>query len=446
MNCPLPGTFKDAIKVTRKLRSAFGVSYIWIDALCVIQDSVEDWQQESSAMGDTYRSSFCNLAACVGPDSYSGLFQDYDPFSSHTCVVRAAMGDSAQAFYEIENHETLHTDVESSYLESRAWVVQEILLAPRILYFTPHRLIWECGSLGASEKAPNEMLLGSPRKRRWFGGPALLTRTVNEQEHPDYWLYRIWMNTVNDYTGRNLTRSEDKLVAISGLAKQVHTSFAIPDEYVVGLWKRNLLLHMQWRLRYGHQTIRPKPYRAPSWSWASVDGTIYNHRTNQEAVENCSAMVDILKMDITHLTDDIFGQVKSAELLIKGSLLEIELEFQAQSRHQLVTTAHLQWRRETFTKIGEDVIDLDFATSADSAPTSTYCMPFIREKYGESPETLVSLLLERVPGSPGMYQRFGGCDLVRGIRHVLGMARFRELSKDEYIKSHGNGMYTIVIV
>ena len=246
---PLPDTFKDAIKVTRKLRSAFGVSYIWIDALCVIQDSVEDWQQESSAMGDTYRSSLCNLAACVGPDSYSGLFQDCDPFSSHTCVVRAAMGDSAQAFYEIENHETLHTDVESSYLESRAWVVQEILLAPRILYFTPHRLIWECGSLGASEKAPNEMLLGSPRKRHWFGGHALLTRTVNEQEHPDYWLYRIWMNTVNNYTGRNLTRSEDKLVAISGLAKQVHTSFAIPNEYVVGLWKRNLPLHMQWRVR-----------------------------------------------------------------------------------------------------------------------------------------------------------------------------------------------------
>ena len=145
-----------------------------------------------------------------------------------------------------------------------------------------------------------------------------------------------------------------------------------------------------------------------------MDGTIYNHRTNQEAVENCSAIVDILKMDITHLTDDIFGQVKSAELLIKGSLLEIELEFQAQSRHQLVTRAQLQWRRETFTKTGEDVIDLDFATSADSAPTSTYCMPFIREKYGESPETLVSLLLERVPGSPGMYQRFGGCDLVTG--------------------------------
>ena len=77
---PLPDTYKDAIKVTRKLRSAFGVSYIWIDALCVIQDSAENWQQESSAMGDTHRSSFCNLAACVGPDSYSGLFQDCDPF------------------------------------------------------------------------------------------------------------------------------------------------------------------------------------------------------------------------------------------------------------------------------------------------------------------------------------------------------------------------------
>ena len=196
-------------------------------------------------MGDTYRFSFCNLAACVRPDSHSGLFQARDPFSSHTCVVQAAVGQSANPFYEIANFENLPTEITSLCLESKAWVLQEILLAPRVLYLTAHQLIWECRSFGADEKAPNMLLIGSPRKRRWFGGPALLAETVNEQDHTDYRLYRFWMNIVNTYSGRKLTRPEDKLVVISGLAKPISASFETPWEYVTGLWKHNLLFHTQ---------------------------------------------------------------------------------------------------------------------------------------------------------------------------------------------------------
>ena len=60
----LPQTFKDAIVVTRHLTQEFHVSHVWIDALCIVQDSAEDWRRESAVMGDVYTGSLCNLAAC----------------------------------------------------------------------------------------------------------------------------------------------------------------------------------------------------------------------------------------------------------------------------------------------------------------------------------------------------------------------------------------------
>ncbi|KAF8849968.1 HET-domain-containing protein, partial [Acephala macrosclerotiorum] len=58
----MPRTFQGAIEFTRRLRSQFGVRYLWIDSLCIFQDSVEDWQHESMLMAEVYGSSWCNLA------------------------------------------------------------------------------------------------------------------------------------------------------------------------------------------------------------------------------------------------------------------------------------------------------------------------------------------------------------------------------------------------
>jgi Heterokaryon incompatibility protein (HET) len=68
----LPKTFREAIHVTRKL----GVKYLWVDALCVIQDSEKDWLVESSKMGEIYLDSYINLAATASGDSRGGLLPD----------------------------------------------------------------------------------------------------------------------------------------------------------------------------------------------------------------------------------------------------------------------------------------------------------------------------------------------------------------------------------
>ncbi|KAI1081288.1 hypothetical protein F5B20DRAFT_537639 [Whalleya microplaca] len=62
----------------------------------------------------------------------------------------------------------------------------------------------------------------------------------------------------------------DKLVAISGIAKSYQSVFR--SDYVAGLWKSNLCQNLCWYSRNNLERI--STYRAPSWSWASVDGGV----------------------------------------------------------------------------------------------------------------------------------------------------------------------------
>src|SRR2546429_7258411 len=58
--------------------------------------------------------------------------------------------------------------------------------------------------------------------------------------------YSFWWKIIEIYSQCNLTRKEDKLVAISGLAKEVYTALGGHDEYLAGLWRRNLLSQLLW--------------------------------------------------------------------------------------------------------------------------------------------------------------------------------------------------------
>jgi hypothetical protein len=52
-----------------------GFCYLWIDSLCIYQDSIEDWLHELYMMGDIYKGGICNIAATVSKDSSGGCFR-----------------------------------------------------------------------------------------------------------------------------------------------------------------------------------------------------------------------------------------------------------------------------------------------------------------------------------------------------------------------------------
>ncbi|KAI4129266.1 MAG: hypothetical protein LQ338_002318 [Usnochroma carphineum] len=140
-DCELMQTFKDAIKVTRSL----GLQYIWIDSLCIIQDSKADWLYESSRMSNIYKYSYCNIAATAADSDESGCFCDRDPstdlpvrfnFSDLAANTRKQNGvgelagreddGTLRGLYDLQWQRTWVDEIQFSPLICRAWVVQEV--------------------------------------------------------------------------------------------------------------------------------------------------------------------------------------------------------------------------------------------------------------------------------------------------------------------------------
>jgi hypothetical protein len=134
-------TFVDAIEVSRQLQ----IRYIWIDSLCIIQDSKEDWQTECPQMCNIYKRSYCNIAATSAINDTEGCFFERDidmnlPLRLHFAaeghqpkaveeIVVLAKGtgeDSLLGLYDLCEQQTWINDITGAPLNSRGWVLQEV--------------------------------------------------------------------------------------------------------------------------------------------------------------------------------------------------------------------------------------------------------------------------------------------------------------------------------
>jgi hypothetical protein len=117
----LPKTLRDAIAFTRKL----GISYLWIDSLCIIQDSKTDWEAEAIRMGEVYGQSYCNLAATNSSDSDGGLFWDENPHSVRPIVLTPQIQPIIAEPVVLFDRNMWQMRIEtSSPLNNRGWVLQ----------------------------------------------------------------------------------------------------------------------------------------------------------------------------------------------------------------------------------------------------------------------------------------------------------------------------------
>jgi len=147
----LPKTFQDALNMTTLL----GYEYLWIDSLCIFQDSIDDWIIESALMGDVYGHGICNLAATGSPDGNGGLWINRSPSLSLPCEVRLNRRPAANTMWHIHlKYLAQSTLLLEGPLLKRGWVVQERVLAPRTLHFGTNQLFWECRHSQACETYP----------------------------------------------------------------------------------------------------------------------------------------------------------------------------------------------------------------------------------------------------------------------------------------------------
>ncbi|KAL1387418.1 heterokaryon incompatibility protein-domain-containing protein [Phyllosticta capitalensis] len=329
----LPGAIRDALTVTERL----GIEYIWVDALCIIQDDAKDKDRELGNMSQYYRSSFLTIAASTPrcstgfmgtmgrcqkhPDSQ--LPKDLVPFNVF-CISRDKdEGKSGELLVREENPYQLSEE----YINKRAWTLQEGFLAPRYLLFGS-RVIWFCQHMTHSDGGLEDWSFDETeleQTRREFQIELSKIRKDDAREESssakapysvNQGIYNLWHRVVGSYSRRGLTYPEDKLPAISAMA----TEFAelTGDEYLAGLWRSNLPWDLLWSTPNA-ATHRAETWRAPTWSWASVeDAVLYGKRPPEDA----TLLAEVVSAESVPRTTAVpFGQVERARLEIKAPVI-----------------------------------------------------------------------------------------------------------------------------
>lgn len=200
----LPRSFRDAVIITVHI----GAKRLWIDSLCIIQDSVHDWQRECAKMADVYANAMVGIAACDARDASHGFLHKYPS------KLRLDLGGSVSM--RCIPFELLDPPLnnESSLLSKRGWALQGSILSQRCISFKANRMEWQCLRNQISDDI------------RFPYAPSLVNVFGRKHSHlaeghsPDETLcFDNWYDIVELYNQTKLTKTTDKLPALSGLAK-----------------------------------------------------------------------------------------------------------------------------------------------------------------------------------------------------------------------------------
>ena len=269
----MPKAYQDAVVIARR----FKIRYLWIDALCIIQDSFKDWEAHSARMCSIYQHATFTIANLHARNPLEGCFIERDGLTNHPYLFsRAEHKDLVLSWAA-----TAVPSVTQSPLLERAWVLQEQLLSPRTLSYSADGISWHCVEAKATERAPcmslgldsvsifQQSYISSSKnnKSNIDAERALQSGKVKFLKTTD------WHDIVQEYTNRTLTKDKDKLAAILGISNAMTTS--IVGEFVAGLCAQTLSYDVLWsisvpRHQSRHTNSRPQTFVAPSWSWASV--------------------------------------------------------------------------------------------------------------------------------------------------------------------------------
>ncbi|OTA90977.1 hypothetical protein M434DRAFT_358037 [Hypoxylon sp. CO27-5] len=446
----LPQSFQDAVNITRNS----GVKYLWIDSLCILQDSEEDFHREAEGMGHIYAGGVFNIVASNSYSWETSLFPSRigEGFFPIVHSPWTEMGDY-KAFVIYEPSIDASEEALSGKLFGRGWVHQEIQLAPSNLFCTTNQLWWVCleesycevyprglNSLPSDSHLITPSRLGDirtlivpsispPSDRKsygiWFPG-----RGENERIATHRFMY-MWMHLVQSYSGSTTTKSDDKLVAIGGIVKlcQEWMRKTLPSQdtgYYFGMWRLFFLEQLSWSIRCMYGEFKrcrrwTGTYTIPSWSWASANGDISFTRVDPlqgdewilpEPPEVSKPLATIQSLEARE-TDPLGREDNQSILEIRGMTFRITFDAFDDKN---VKPSFFAWTEiEQLKQSGQLLISVTFDCYEElletrNNPRGYMVMPLFRHKQGNN-YSLRGIVLYRVPGKETpLYRRCGYFD------------------------------------
>ncbi|KAH7390478.1 heterokaryon incompatibility protein-domain-containing protein [Pyrenochaeta sp. MPI-SDFR-AT-0127] len=321
----LPKTFQQAILVARWVN----VRYIWIDSCCIIQGSFSDWEKEAKMMQKVYKHTHFNISADHSNNSHEGCFMDRLAYKFTPCPFIAPKLGQVYLVSQFD----ITRPLKESPIASRAWVLQERFLSPRVLHFTTDQIFWECPGLYACETFPQGMPhVYDYSKSRHYRSHLTFTQ-ANEEDGSK--VYEVWGRICEDYSRSALTYTSDKLIAFAGIVSEFQSRLP-NDKYLAGIWKADLINGLLWKAAAidgwpiqpnGSHNLdadpyitssMPDTYRAPSWSWLAKDcGIVWQASTRYSP----QALVKILEAKVDFVDgDDHAGTIQGGHLTVRGCL------------------------------------------------------------------------------------------------------------------------------
>ncbi|RSM14092.1 hypothetical protein CDV31_005554 [Fusarium ambrosium] len=284
----LPQTLQDAVHVTRRL----GIRYLWIDALCIIQDSPEDKLSEIGKMGTIYRNAVVTIASAYARKASDGFLKvSMDCKLENSCVIPVHIPEHPRVGRVTLATRRPQYELYPDALRTRGWAFQEAVLSRRILIFSRYDLQCHCKPQHNKFLNVGNINRDKTSKLYAFGTKHFDMFDARHKSHGDGWMSALflggmWNDMVGEFTSRSLTVADDRLHALQGIANELlqskHLATNIDRTYVAGIWMACLPSQLVWSRDNrtplcpdnGNLPFRPitsRSKRAPTWSWACLE-------------------------------------------------------------------------------------------------------------------------------------------------------------------------------
>jgi len=411
----LPRAFQDAIKIARHI----GIDYLWIDSLCIQQDEddLSDWLVESKKMGQIYESACLNISATWAVHGFERLLGQSNWTSKFPSQTELQVDEGPPRKYHVVDGTLWDDEVERGPLNDRGWVFQERILARRVVHFGQTQLGWECKSSQALGMFPDGLpvYLGGPEEKPCT--EIISSPKIGVTQGPDKDFAKTWQRLMGQFTGCQLSFRKDKLIALEGIATSLERTRPY-DTYAAGMWRSTALFDLPWwRFEEDREEfpIAETHLRAPSWSWASVDGEI-GFPLAHNVFPNVREQYAIVKGLTGHKMDPNGDIINPGTMQVEGICLPMSIQWL--ENDSLTGFSVPGFRFSTKRRTLESSLHLE--SSLGTVKQLSHSGKLLLMPLFVTTNALFCILLEKIRG-PRTHRRIGSAEIAVMVLVLSGM-------------------------